>query len=117
MLLRAYTRMRPWKLFSTNSKTNKARRRKRRALLFPPPTRIPPMSKVFQIPHKGKESLSQIGGVMDYRVLARLHRPTDPAALNAELSRLRATGLTPADISVALGLALPAVHEGLRGEG
>ena len=51
------------------------------------------------------------GGDLDlaaYRVLANLHRP-DEAGLRAEVRRLAADGLRPADIATALRLPLDAV--------
>ena len=50
------------------------------------------------------------GGVLVYERLANLHRPTDPEKLRAEVRRLAASGLKPADISVALRLPLDAVR-------
>jgi hypothetical protein len=44
-----------------------------------------------------------------YAALAQLHRPTDPAAIDAEIRRLGATGLKPRDIATAMGLAERAV--------
>jgi hypothetical protein len=52
-------------------------------------------------------------GVAQYAVLANLHRPSDPAALAAEIARLNRGGLKPLDISVALRVALPTVLEAL----
>jgi hypothetical protein len=40
-----------------------------------------------------------------YAQLANLHRPTDPAALAAEIRRLHANGLTSYDIAAALRVA------------
>ena len=50
----------------------------------------------------------------DWRKLAELHKPTDPAAIVAEIRRLSGTGLKPRDISNALRLDLGAVLEALR---
>jgi hypothetical protein len=49
-----------------------------------------------------------------WALLANLHRPTDPVALASEIRRLRETGLTARDISVALRLDIGAVLEALR---
>jgi hypothetical protein len=46
-----------------------------------------------------------IGGQLDYRRLADLHRPRDPSAIATEVRRLHATGLTAQDIAAALRLA------------
>ena len=51
---------------------------------------------------------------LDYTRPQPLHRPTDPSAMGAEIRRLRATGLTPRDLSMALHLDLAAVLEALR---
>lgn len=56
-----------------------------------------------------------IGGVMDYALLAKKHMPADPAVLRAEVCRLAASGLKPMDISVALRMSLPHVLEAIRG--
>ena len=55
-----------------------------------------------------------IGGALDYRVLAELHRPRDDASLAAECRRLHATGLTPRDVATALRVDLANVLEWLR---
>ena len=55
-----------------------------------------------------------IGGQFSYDTLARLHRPTDPVALKAEVIRMRNNGLRPVDISFHLRLSLPQVLEMLR---
>jgi hypothetical protein len=47
-----------------------------------------------------------IGGALDYRVLAELHRPRDDAALAAECRRLAAIGLRARDVATALRLDL-----------
>ena len=55
---------------------------------------------------------TNIGGVLDmtaYAQLAQLHRPTDPAALAAEIRRLHRSGLSARDIAAALRLAPDAV--------
>lgn len=53
-----------------------------------------------------------IGGVLDYELLAQLHRPRDPAALRSEVHRLATSqGLTAADIATALRLNLAQVRE------
>jgi hypothetical protein len=49
-----------------------------------------------------------------YDPRAKLHRPSDPAALAAEVRRLHGLGLTAADISVALRLDLAQVRETLQ---
>ncbi len=51
---------------------------------------------------------------VDYDRLASQHRPTDPAAIAAEIRRLVAGGLRPRDVSVALRLDLAAVLNALR---
>jgi hypothetical protein len=48
-------------------------------------------------------------GLAQYAVLANLHRPTEPAALAAEIHRLRRGGWTARDIGAALRLAPDAV--------
>ena len=48
---------------------------------------------------------------------AQAYRPTDPAALAAEIRRLAASGLTGRDISVALRVGLGQVLEALQGAG
>ena len=50
---------------------------------------------------------------IDYDRLARLHMPSDPAALRAECRRLLKTGLTPRDVSIVLRLDLGQVLEAL----
>lgn len=52
-----------------------------------------------------------IGGALNYALLAQMHRPTDPAALAAEVRRLASTGLSVQDISTALRIDLAQVHE------
>lgn len=52
-----------------------------------------------------------IGGTLDYRALAVLHRPQDPEQLGREARRLAASGLTPNDIGSALGIGPAAVRE------
>lgn len=52
-----------------------------------------------------------IGGVLRYDQLAALHKPTDAQALAREIKRLRGTGLTPIDISVALRIDQAQVRE------
>jgi hypothetical protein len=44
-------------------------------------------------------------GLREYELLAGKYRPTDPAALTAEIRRLAGTGLKAADIAVALRLS------------
>ncbi len=67
---------------------------------------------------------NRIGGVLDLAALDALtglsydrraheHRPTDPASLAAEVRRLHGSGLTAADISVALRMDLAQVRETL----
>ena len=55
-----------------------------------------------------------IGGVLDYRVLAELHRPRDATALSREARELAAQGLTERDIGQALGLDPAAVRRLLQ---
>ncbi len=45
-----------------------------------------------------------IDGTLDYRLLAQQHRPTDQAALAAEVRRMASQGLRPRDIAAALGM-------------
>jgi len=53
-----------------------------------------------------------IGGPLRYDLLAQQHRPTEPAALQAEVRRLaNEQRLSASDISVALRLSLPQVRE------
>jgi hypothetical protein len=44
-------------------------------------------------------------GAAEYEYLAARNRPTDPQALAQEIRRLRATGLSASDISMALRLS------------
>lgn len=53
--------------------------------------------------------MRSIGGVLDYRLLAQLHRPDDEG-LRREAIRLTAQGLSPADIAVALRLHVEQVR-------
>ena len=56
--------------------------------------------------------------LLDYAALAQLHRPTDPAALQAEVRRLASQQrLSATDISVALRVSLPQVREMLAATG
>jgi hypothetical protein len=55
-----------------------------------------------------------VPGQLGYHELALLYRPTDPAALKAEIRRMRSRGLLPRDIATALRLDLAAVVEALR---
>lgn len=55
-----------------------------------------------------------VSGIMDYNRLAQMNRPMDQESLRNEVRRLRTTGLTAADIAVALRLGLPQVLEMLR---
>ncbi len=48
-------------------------------------------------------------GMAQYAALAAMHRPTDPAALAAEIRRLHRTGLTSRDIAAALRMRLDEV--------
>ena len=54
-----------------------------------------------------------MSAAIDYDRLARLHMPSDPAALRAECRRLLTTGLTPRDVSIVLRLDLGQVLEAL----
>jgi hypothetical protein len=58
---------------------------------------------------------STIGGPVDYARLAQLHKPSDPAAIEREVRRLHAEGLTARDIAVALRLAPDVVINMLKG--
>jgi DNA-binding NarL/FixJ family response regulator len=60
--------------------------------------------------------MNRIGGVLDYRLLANLHRPSDPVALKLEVIRLSASGLKARDIAQALQLSWVAVEQMLREE-
>ena len=48
-------------------------------------------------------------GLAEYEALAAVHRPSDPAAMAAEIRRLAASGLTPRDVASALRLPLDLV--------
>lgn len=52
-----------------------------------------------------------IGGVLNYEMLARMNRPSDPTAIASEVRRLRRSGLQPRDIASALRLDLASVRE------
>jgi hypothetical protein len=52
-----------------------------------------------------------IGGRLDYRALANLHRPREPQAIAAEIRRLAASGLKAADIATALNMAIEQVRQ------
>jgi DNA-binding transcriptional regulator LsrR (DeoR family) len=52
-----------------------------------------------------------IGGTLNLKALAQLHRPTDRDTLRLAARELRSRGLTAADIAQALGLAEPVVRE------
>lgn len=52
-----------------------------------------------------------IGGVLNYELLARMNRPSDPTAIASEVRRLRRSGLQPRDIAQALRLDLASVRE------
>jgi hypothetical protein len=80
------------------------------------------MQASTRTPRGGSDS---IPGYLDLHALAMLagsshdaraqeHRPTEPAALAAEIRRLRRTGLTPRDIAVALRIGLGQVLEALE---
>lgn len=51
------------------------------------------------------------GSAFDYRRLAELHRPTNPASIAKEVRRLATQGLTPTDISTALRIDLVQVRQ------
>jgi hypothetical protein len=51
-----------------------------------------------------------IGGALDYRRLAELHRPEDPQAIAKEIRRLHASGLKAGDIAAALGIAVEQIN-------
>lgn len=53
---------------------------------------------------------SRIGGALDYRKLAELHKPTDSDVLRAAAVELRGRGLTEHDIGRALNLNPDAVR-------
>ncbi len=57
-----------------------------------------------------------IGGKLDTRALAMLHRPQDRESLRREAEKLRRRGLTIHDISRALGIAPAVVRDLLAGE-
>jgi hypothetical protein len=50
---------------------------------------------------------------LDYRKRADLHRPTDGDAFWEAICQLAMTGLTPRDISAALGIGVGAVLQAL----
>ena len=50
-----------------------------------------------------------IGGILDYRRLAELHKPSDQDSLHAAAVELQSRGLMPRDIAQALGLSEAAV--------
>ncbi len=50
----------------------------------------------------------------EYRRRAEQHRPEDLESIAAEIQHLRASGLQPRDISMALGIDLGQVLEALR---
>ena len=52
-----------------------------------------------------------IGGVLDYRLLAQLHRPVSQQQLAVEARRLHHQGLQPQDIGEALGMAPEAIRQ------
>jgi hypothetical protein len=52
-------------------------------------------------------------GAADYVRRAQAHRPTDPEAIAAEVRRLAASGLRPADVATALRMNPAAVLEAL----
>lgn len=52
-----------------------------------------------------------------WQMLAEMHRPTDSAAIAAEIRRLRQTGLTVHDVAAALHLGVAAVQQALRDGG
>ena len=54
-----------------------------------------------------------MSAAIDYDRLARLHMPSDLAALRVECRRLLTTGLTPRDVSIVLRLDLGQVLEAL----
>ena len=51
----------------------------------------------------------RIAGRLDYRALAEMNRPSDPAKIAAEIFRLHEGGLTTNDISMALRMPLDTV--------
>jgi hypothetical protein len=57
---------------------------------------------------------ASIGGALDYRRLAELHKPADAAAIAAEIRRLHGDGLKPRDISIALRISLETVLAALQ---
>jgi hypothetical protein len=54
-----------------------------------------------------------VGGSIDYRRLAELHRPTDEQAIACEIRRLHQQGLTERDIGAALQVNPEAVRKAL----
>ena len=50
-----------------------------------------------------------MANALDYRTRADRHKPTDQAAISAEVRRLSASGLTPRDIAATLGVRLEQV--------
>jgi hypothetical protein len=55
--------------------------------------------------------VNRIGGALDYRQLAQLHKPADPSA---EIRRLHGEGLKPRDIASHLGLHIDIVLRAIR---
>jgi len=58
-----------------------------------------------------------IGGPLDYRLLAQLHRPSDFGSLAREAKTLAARGLSEQDIGQCLRLGRAAVRELLTNKG
>lgn len=56
-----------------------------------------------------------IPGGLDWRLLADMHRPTDPVAMASEIRRLATSAFNARDIAVALKLDVAYVLEALRG--
>lgn len=51
-------------------------------------------------------ALAALSSNLPYDARANQHRPTDPRAIDAEMRRLKAAGLTARDISTALRIDL-----------
>jgi hypothetical protein len=60
---------------------------------------------------------NSIGGALDYRRLAELHKPRDELILADEARKLRAQGLTDRDIGSVLRLDQTAVRRLIGREG
>lgn len=55
--------------------------------------------------------MNRIGGALDYRQLAQVHKPADPST---EIRSLHAQGLKPRDIASHLGLHIDIVLRAIK---